>query len=115
MGRAERAKRERRQVAEQQRELAELRALAEAREGRSQAWADAYAAAAARADQHRRRERGPWTHRGSRLVRCAVADDTWQRFVELATQHDQPASAYLGDLVARHVRRHATPSTRAKG
>ncbi len=54
------------------------------------------------------RTAGPWNHRGSRLVRCAVGDDTWQHFAQLAAEHGQPASAYFGALVNRHVRRQSS-------
>lgn len=79
------------------------RARYEAREGRSQAWRDAYAESAALAKARRERDRGPWTHRGSRLVRCSVEDDTWNALCALAAAEELPASQYLGRLVEGHV------------
>jgi len=71
--------------------------------GRAQAYHDAYQHAQARAQARRQRPRGPWQARGARIVRAAVSDHEWQQLAALAAAHNQPASAYLGQLIRAHL------------
>jgi hypothetical protein len=71
--------------------------------GRSQAFQDAYQEAQQRARARRDRPRGPWRQRGSRIVRAEVSDEDWAQLAARAAKHDQPASAYLGELIRAHL------------